>query len=89
MGAPHAGAGSWRRCSVGQYKYSVRPMRGSCCGYGKNFGYVALQDGRMLVITDTKLYYQELRWICVALKYFLRRQIKYVINRWRWWFDFS
>lgn len=65
-------------------------MRGSCCGHDDmDFGTIHLQDGRMLVITDAKLYYQELRWICVALKYFLQRQIRYVINRWRWRFDFS
>jgi len=31
-------------------------MRGSCCGHGDTYGYIALQDGRQLLIFDDKQY---------------------------------
>ena len=29
-------------------------MRGSCCGHGKCWGYITLQDGRVLYVTKDK-----------------------------------
>ena len=37
-------------------------MRGSCCGHGKDFGDIHLQDGRVLVITDISYMTQEWQW---------------------------
>jgi len=44
-------------------------MRGSCCGHGGDFGSIALQDGRLLVITTESVYYRPWRF---ALAAFLR-----------------
>ena len=32
-------------------------MRGSCCGHGKAFGDIYLQDGRVLIIVPAKWYF--------------------------------
>ena len=57
-------------------------MRWSCCGHGRDFGHICLQDGRMLIITNADLYYRKLHWVRTVLKYALQRQVRYVINRW-------
>ena len=36
-------------------------MRGSCCGHGKGFGDIHLQDNRMLIIIPGQLYYKKIQ----------------------------
>lgn len=54
-------------------------MRGSCCGHFDDFGYVHLQDGRVLVITDES-YFSEFRWPVSVVKRFIRLRLRYYLE---------
>jgi len=46
-------------------------MRGSCCGHGKDFGMIHLQDGRVLVITN-ELFFMPWKWAFKAFRRAMR-----------------
>lgn len=52
-------------------------MRGSCCGHGKDFGDIHLQDGRVLVVTDVMYLTHEWRWALRAVVRAIRLNIRY------------
>ena len=45
-------------------------MRGSCCGHGRMPGYIQLQDGRLLILTDDRYLVNEWEWHLNALRQF-------------------
>jgi hypothetical protein len=55
-------------------------MRGSCCGHGQDLGHIALQDGRVLVVTDTS-YYREFIWAWKAVVRAFRLHGRYIWRR--------
>jgi hypothetical protein len=56
---------------VNALQRGVLNLRGSCCGHGRDFGRISLQDGRVLVVTDCT--YGSMRWALRAVWYALRR----------------
>jgi len=51
-------------------------MRGSCCGHGKSFGEIQLQDGRILLIINSREWYNNRLFF--LFKLFLKELIKKV-----------
>jgi hypothetical protein len=48
-------------------------MRGSCCGHGKDFGNIILQDGRIISVCPTADY-RSLRWALRAAWQIIRNR---------------
>lgn len=51
-------------------------MRGSCCGHGEEYGDIALQDGRVLIVTDTSYYHHRIAWMLIGLYRAIARRVR-------------
>lgn len=60
-------------------------MRGSCCGHGELWGNIHLQDGRVLLIVDDRLYWRTTRLLVNMLLKWSRYWIsKRLFREWKY-----
>ncbi len=60
-------------------------MKHSCCSHGLGFGHIALQDGRMLVITDEGFIRGTFSWGLRAVLYGIRMNAHSFVHHLKWY----
>ena len=60
-------------------------MRYSCCSHGLGFGCIALEDGRLLVITDESFIQGTFGWGLRALFYGIRMNAHSLVHHLKWY----